>query len=223
LSKIAIAIKVDFMHLISVNLASQETIEINNKVVETGIFKYPVQKKVRVNAMGLVGDTVVDTTRHSGRDQAVYLYSAEDYDWWTSELNRKLPIGIFGENLTLSSFGVTSLRVGDRLRINTVLLEITFARIPCATLGVRMGDATFVQHFIQAKRPGVYARVLESGDLQVGDSVDFLPTPNNFPTVIELYELWHAKERDPKLLYRGLEAPIAERAKAAFQFWLEHS
>jgi MOSC domain-containing protein YiiM len=80
-----------------------------------------------------------------------------------------------------------------------------------------MGDATFVQHFIQAKRPGVYARVLECGDLQVGDSVDFLSTPNDFPTVIELYELWHTKERDPKLLYRGLEAPIAERARAAFQ------
>lgn len=85
-----------------------------------------------------------------------------------------------------------------------------------------MGNATFVQRFIQAKRPGVYARVLETGDLQVGDSADFLPTPNNFPTVIELYELWHAKKRDLTLLDRGLEAPIAERARTAFQFWLEH-
>jgi MOSC domain-containing protein YiiM len=211
------------MHVISVNISSEETIEINNKVVATGIFKRPVQGKVRVNTTGLVGDTVVDTNRHGGTDQAVYLYSAEDYDWWASELNRKLPIGIFGENLTLSSFGAISLRIGDRIQINTVLLEITFARIPCATLGARMGDATFVQHFVQAKRPGVYARVIESGNLQIGDSVDFLPTPNSFPTVIELYELWHAKERDLKLLYRGLEAPIAERARAAFQFWLEHS
>jgi MOSC domain-containing protein YiiM len=211
------------MHIVSVNIADQETIEVNGKTVTTGIFKRPAQGKIRINADGLVGDHVVDTTRHGGRDQAVYLYSAEDYDWWTTALGRELSMGLLGENLTLSSFGTTSLRVGDRLRINTILLEITFARIPCATLGARMGNAAFVQHFVQAKRPGVYARVLESGDLQVGDAVDFLPTPNNFPTVIELYELWHAKERDPKLLYRGLEAPIAERARAAFQFWLAHS
>ena len=180
--------------------------------------------KVSINADGLVGDSVVDTTRHGGSDQAVYLYSAEDYAWWAAELNKDVQIGMLGENLTLSSFGTTSLKVGDRLRINTVLLEITFPRIPCATLGARMGDtALFVQHFIQAPRPGVYARVLENGELQVGDSVDILPTPNNFPTVIELYELWHAKKRDPKLLYRGLEAPIAARARSAFQFWLEHT
>jgi MOSC domain-containing protein YiiM len=211
------------MHVVSVNIAGRETIEINNKAVETGIFKRPVQGKVSINADGLVGDSVVDTTRHGGKDQAVYLYSVEDYAWWVSELNKDVPIGLLGENLTLSSFGTTSLRVGDRLRINTVLLEITFPRIPCATLGARMGDDAFVKHFIQAQRPGVYARILENGELQVGDAVDILPTPNNFPTVIELYELWHTKERDPKLLYRGLEAPIAERARTAFQFWLEHT
>jgi MOSC domain-containing protein YiiM len=209
------------MQIISVNIARQETIQISGKAVATGIFKHPVQGKVSINQNGLVGDTVVDTTRHGGTDQAVYLYSDEDYAWWRAELKKEVPIGIFGENLTLSSFGTTTLRVGDRLRINTILLEITFPRIPCATLGARMGDATFVQHFIQAQRPGVYARVLENGDLQVGDSVDILPTPNNFPTVLELYELWHAKKRDSKLLYRGLEAPIAQRARTAFQFWLE--
>jgi MOSC domain-containing protein YiiM len=211
------------MHVVSVNIAGQETIEINDKAVATGIFKRPVSGKVSINANGLVGDNVVDTTRHGGRDQAVYLYSAKDYAWWAAELNKDVPIGMLGENLTLSSFGTTSLRVGDRLRINNVLLEITFPRIPCATLGARMGDSAFVKYFIQAQRPGVYARTLENGELQVGDAVDILPTSNNFPTVIELYELWHAKDRDPKLLHRGLEAPIAERARAAFQFWLEHT
>lgn len=87
-------------------------------------------------------------------------------------------------------------RIGDRLQINIILLEITFPRIPCATLGARMDDMTFVKRFIEAKRPGVYTRVIESGEVKVGDRIEILPTTNNFPTIIELYELWHAKERD---------------------------
>jgi MOSC domain-containing protein YiiM len=209
------------IQIFSVNIGKPETIEIGNKAVTTGIFKHPIQGKVSINNQGVVGDTVADTTRHGGVDQAVYLYSAEDYAWWAAELQKDVPIGMLGENLTLSSFGTIPLRVGDRIHINTILLEITFPRIPCATLGARMGDAGFVQRFIQAQRPGVYARVLEAGELQVGDAVDILPRPHNFPTVTELYELWHAKQRDAKLLHRGLEAPIAQRARAAFQFWLE--
>ena len=215
--------KVNFMHVVSINIGEPETIIVNGKAVTTGIFKKPIHRKVRINQQGIVGDTVADTTHHGGVDQAVYLYSAEDYAWWVAELQKETPFGLFGENLTLSSFGTRPLRVGDRLRINTVLLEITFPRIPCATIAARMEDASFVKQFIQAQRPGVYARVLEQGELQVGDPVDILPTPNDFPTITELYDLWHAKERDPKLLCRGLEAPIAERAQTAFQFWLEHS
>lgn len=211
------------MQVRSVNIAAQETIQINNKSVKTGIFKNSVPGKVSINASGLVGDTVVDTTHHGGVDQAVYLYSDQDYAWWATELQQEMPFGMLGENLTLSSFGTTALRVGDRLRINTILLEITFPRIPCATLGARMGEPGFVQRFIQAQRPGIYGRVLEDGELQVGDAVTILPTPHNFPTVTELYKLWHDKERDPQLLQRGLEAPIAQRARIAFQYWLEHS
>jgi MOSC domain-containing protein YiiM len=211
------------MYIKSINIGQQETIQINDKYVPTGIFKQPVQGKVRINTEGLVGDTIANKTHHGGVDQAVYIYSAEDYVWWSAELKKKVPIGMFGENLTLSTFGKTPLRIGDRLQINNILLEITFPRIPCATLGTRMGDLSFVKHFIEAQRPGVYARVLEEGELQIGDLVKILPTISDFPTVRELYQLWHAKERDPQLLYRGLEAPIAERAKAAFQFWLKQS
>jgi MOSC domain-containing protein YiiM len=211
------------MHITSINIGQPEIIQSGNKEVTTGIFKYPVEGRVTINTNGIIGDVVADTKHHGGKDQAVYLYSEEDYTWWAKELHREMPFGLLGENLTISSFGNEPLRVGDCLRINTILLEITFPRIPCAKLGVKMGDAAFVKHFVQARRPGAYARVLETGDAQVGDKVEILPSSNNFPTVIELYDLWYAQKRDQALLNRGLEAPIAERAKSAFQLWLEHS
>jgi MOSC domain-containing protein YiiM len=195
--------------------------KIGNHVVETGIYKKPSFDSMKINQHGLLADVIVDTTSHGGVDQAVYLYSLEDYAWWSAELQRDMPTGTFGENLTFSTFGNSALKIGDRFQINDVLLEVTFARIPCDKLGARMGDPGFVKRFVQAQRPGIYARVLKIGELRVGDTVRLIPTGENHPTVIELYDLWYSRERNPELLRKGLAAPIAERARAAFRFWLD--
>ncbi|MBW4483862.1 MAG: MOSC domain-containing protein [Tildeniella torsiva UHER 1998/13D] len=211
------------MQLLSINSGQPETITIGQRVATTGIFKTPIAGQVHVSTQGLVGDTIADTVHHGGADQAVYLYSAEDYAWWEAELQHSIPFGTFGENLTLSSFGPQPLRAGDRILISTVLLEVTFPRIPCATLAARMNDATFVQQFTQARRPGAYARVLSPGDLQVNEPVTVEYASPSFPTLTELADLWHAKERHPDLLDEALKAPIAERFKAIFQQRLERS
>jgi MOSC domain-containing protein YiiM len=51
----------------------------------TRSFKHSVQKEVGIDTAGLASDTVADTIRHAGSDQAVYL-SVEDYACWTTEL-----------------------------------------------------------------------------------------------------------------------------------------
>lgn len=207
----------------SVNLGKRKKFTVGNKIIETGIFKQPVLDKVKVSEQGLVNDVVADTSRHGGADQAIYIYSLEDYGWWSKELHREIAAGTFGENITLSSFGDVPLRIGDRFQVNQILMEVSFARVPCATLGARMGEQGFVKRFVRAGRPGVYARVLKTGKLQVGDEVKFIPSPDTTPTVTELYNLWHTKERNPEILRQGLKAPLAERARFAFQYWLDQS
>lgn len=211
------------MQVVSVNLGSPESLDLGNKTVETGIFKRPVLEHVTLSEQGVHGDTIANQVHHGGPDQAVYLYSLEDYDWWSQTLGTPLIPGTFGENLTLSQFGTSSLKIGDRFQINEVLLEVTAARIPCAKLAARMGDPGFVKHFVQARRPGVYARVLAPGTLAAGDPVTFLPTPHPYPEVLAIFDLWHSKERDPALLEAGLAAPLAERARAAFTHWLNQA
>lgn len=208
------------MQVVSVNVAAPETITIGSRVATTGIFKQPALGPVALGPEGLAGDTISDQVHHGGDDQAVYLYSADSYAWWASQLQRQLPSGTFGENLTISSFGEESLRIGDRLQFNTVLLEITFPRIPCSTLAARMGDREFVTQFIQARRPGAYARVIVSGEVEAGEAVTLLPAPSDFPTVLDLYDLWHARARDLALLRQALNAPISERGRATFETWL---
>jgi MOSC domain-containing protein YiiM len=207
--------------LTSLNIGRPKSIKIGNNVVETGIYKTPSFEHMKINRHGFMQDVIVDTKSHGGPDQAVYLYSLEDYMWWSKELQKDMPPGTFGENLTFSSLEVSALKIGDRFQINDVILEVTFARIPCVKLGARIGDPGFIKRFVQAHRPGVYARVVRPGELRVGEKVRFIPTPESYPTVIELFDLWHSDRRNRELLRRGLEAPIAERARAAFEFWLE--
>ena len=49
-------------------------------------------------------------------------------------------------------------RIGDRLHIGEVILEVTAPRIPCDTFATRVGDPTFIERFRKAGRPGFYCR-----------------------------------------------------------------
>ena len=82
--------------------------------------------------------------------------------------------GTFGENLTLSSFGDEQVRIGDRFGIGETLVEVTAPRIPCAVFATRMGEPDWVKRFADARRPGLYVRVLEPGEVAAGDAVERL-------------------------------------------------
>ena len=77
------------LKILSINLGERQSLKIGNKDVETGIFKKPVATAV-ITKDGLANDVIGDIDRHGGADQAVYLYSAQDYAWWESELGREV-------------------------------------------------------------------------------------------------------------------------------------
>ena len=90
------------MRVDSVNAGRSELMQIGARTVSTGIRKLPVERAY-AGTLGLAGDVVADEENHGGLDQAIYLYSSEDYAWWAAELGGRPEPGTFGENLTLSS------------------------------------------------------------------------------------------------------------------------
>lgn len=198
------------MQLLSINLGRKRTLEIGSRQVSTGIYKTPVDR-AEIQPLGLLGDVVADTQHHGGPDQAVYLYSADDYAWWADHLGWALEPGTFGENLTLSTFGSTPVLIGDRYRVGEVLLEITAPRIPCSVLAAHMDDTGFVRTFRQARRPGCYARVLEAGSVSLSDPVHRMPAALPHPSVVEAFDLWYQSSFDPAVLRWYLAAPLAQR------------
>jgi MOSC domain-containing protein YiiM len=189
---------------------------IGARTISTGIRKQPVERGY-AGTLGLEGDVVANEKHHGGPDQALYLYSAEDYAWWGGELGVAPEPGTFGENLTLSTFGHAEVRIGDRFRAGPTLLEVTSPRIPCATFATRMGEPNWVKRFAEARRPGLYVRVLEPGEIAAGDPVERLGGGEGHPTVVELMDAWYDPEPDAEVLERVLAAPVAIRDRAGFE------
>lgn len=178
----------------------------------TGIYKEPVDRAL-VTKAGVDGDVIVDIEVHGGPDQAVYVYGRDDYDTWADELDRPLPGGLFGENLTLSSLGARPTRVGDRYRIGELVLEVTSPRIPCATFQEKLGERDWVRRFRAAGRPGAYCRVLSEGEVTKGDPVERVPAPDSNLSLDELTELYFDRAPDAERLRAALASPVASRAR----------
>ena len=204
------------MRLESVNVGLAETIEYGNKSMETGICKRPVSGPVAVTEEGIPGDAILATKHHGGPDQAIYAYSADDYDWWAAKTGRDYPPGLFGENLTVRDLP-SDMRIGARLLIGEVVLEATSPRIPCSTLATRMHDRGFGMAFRQAERPGIYFRVLNEGELQAGDSVTLVESDSCDVTILDLFRHKYRLRHDPEELKRYLEAPLASRFRTRIE------
>jgi MOSC domain-containing protein YiiM len=180
-----------------VNVGRPREVEWFGRAVETAIFKEPVEGPIFAAGVNLTGDDQADRRVHGGPDKAIYSYALEDYDWWAAELGRPLVPGTFGENLTVRGIDLNSAAIGDRWRVGGAVLEVAQPRQPCFKLGMRMGDAGFVEQFEDARRPGAYHRIVEPGSIAAGDAITVEPAA---APVVRIGDL--GGEATPELLRR---------------------
>lgn len=155
------------------------------KVGVTAINKRSTPDPVMVRRFGLHGDVQADRKNHGGEDKAVYIYAAEDTDWWSQQLDREIPPGLFGENLRVSGLDVDGAYPGERWRIGQrLVIEATRPRIPCATFGRWMEEDGWVKRFLDGGRPGTYFRVITPGEIQAGDVVEVMTAADSADSTI---------------------------------------
>lgn len=208
------------MQLESVNVGNIETVTYRDKSFTTGICKYPVEGTVHLDETGVRDDAIANNEHHGGTDQAVYAYSADDYDWWSGETGLEFKPGLFGENLTIRGFP-SDMNIGDRLLIGEVVLEATAPRIPCSTFAARIQDSGFGMVFRKAERPGIYFRVLNGGKASAGDAVTFVANDSSNVSILELFRFNYALQHEIADLHRFLAAPVAIRFRAKIESRLE--
>lgn len=176
--------------ILSVNVGSVQTVQFRGKWLKTGIFKKPVDGRMRLAGEGLRGDAQADLKVHGGPERAAYAYAQEDYLWWEGRLGKTLSPGKFGDNLTLRGIDVSGALVGERWKIGDAVVQVMSPRLPCFKLGLAMNDQKFVRRFAEAMRPGAYLAVVQPGDVGAGDPVDVIWRPDHALTLKEMTRIY---------------------------------
>jgi MOSC domain-containing protein YiiM len=200
------------MKLLSINIGKQQSLQNKDRVEITGIHKMPVQGPVQITELGIAEDFIGSPKHHGGPDQALYIYTEADYQWWQQELSKNLQPGIFGENLTIDGTESASVNIGDLLHIGDVTLQVTAPRIPCGTFASHMQDPQWVKKFRHAERPGFYVRVLKQGVVTAGDEIRMEKFSGETISIGEIYRD-HYEKRGEDMLHRQLQAPISIRLR----------
>jgi MOSC domain-containing protein YiiM len=208
--------------LVSVNTGLPRDVTWHGRTVTTGIFKDPVEGRVRLRKLNLDGDRQADLTVHGGEHKAVYCYPLAHYENWRRELpGRELTMGIFGENFTAEALFEHEVHLGDRFSVGTAEVIVTQPRLPCYKLGLRFESDDMVKRFLASGRTGYYCAVFHEGEVGAGDEMTRIAQDPNSMAVSEITRLYVAKRFDPDdvtSVQRALRvAALPESWKAYFQ------
>jgi MOSC domain-containing protein YiiM len=191
--------------LLSINVGKPSIVPARGPPVRTSIFKEPVAGPVEVRSLNLAGDEQSDLRVHGGSYKSVYVYSAENIEYWKQQLKRDdLGPASFGENLTVEGLTDSEIAVGDELAIGTARFVVTQPRVPCFKLGVRLDMPEIVKLFHWGGRNGFYLRVLQEGRIEAGDEIHVTRAPEPRMTIAELVTLSNADAITPQDLDRIL-------------------
>lgn len=133
-------------------------------------------REAEIQEPGLVGDDHRFPDIHGGPERAVCLYSLERILELQAEGHPIFP-GSVGENVTISGLDWNQLAPGVQLALGEeVRIEITKYTSPCDTISDCFANGEFPR-ISQKVHPGysrVYARVLQGGQIMVGQPVRVL-------------------------------------------------
>jgi MOSC domain-containing protein YiiM len=136
----------------------------------SAIHKHPVAgDTVEVAELGLAGDEQQERRLyygrqlHGGPDKAVCAYPHDHLAGWAELLEREIPPGTFGENLSTGGILEDEVHVGDRWAWGEVVLRVTEPRTPCFKLDLVLGHkvkrvmlhGAMTGWYLAVERPGV--------------------------------------------------------------------
>ena len=154
-------------------------------------------RKEEVSSAVLVPDWGIEGDAHAGKwHRQVSLLAFEKIEDFRQK-GAEVDFGAFGENLVVEGFDLKDLPAGTRLQVGKALLELTQIGKACHShceIYKVMGDCIM-------PREGVFAEVLEGGEVRPGDEITMVPEDPDRPftaAVITLSDRSFRGEREDK-------------------------
>lgn len=186
------------MKILSVNIGTPQEITFRDVTLKTSMVRTP-QPKIQIHYKQVLGDEFFGKQIHGIPDCVVYALCAEKYQQWEKILNRKMPWGIFGENLTVNKMDEHDFKINDEYSVGTALLRVTGPRYPCNRLNFVTQTEGMREKFRDQCWPGVYFEVLQEGEAKPGDELILQKRHQSDVSVKDLFQSIRASEvKDPK-------------------------
>ncbi len=181
----------------SINIGKPSQVSLaNDRKLFSGIQKQPVKEKVYLDTLGFKGDGVADPRHHGGEDKAVCVYCIDHFPFWEKELKRKLPIGIFGENLSVTGLNETKVHIGDIFRIGEAEVQCSQPRQPCHKLN-KVFDLQAMACRVQTSGfSGYYLRVIKPGWVEPGAKIFLIEKGEKQISIEAANDLMHKNKSD---------------------------
>jgi len=159
----------------------------------TGIYKNLSAATHAITELGLSGDIQVDKRVHGGPEKAIYHYPAEHYALLQQalpHLAEQFKPGSIGENISTHGLLDTEVHIGDTFRLGSAIVQVSQPRRPCWKVNHKYGNAHIASLIMSEAISGWYYRVLETGQLQVGDPIEFLDRLDNSVAVASIWQMF---------------------------------
>lgn len=168
---------------------------------------------VQVLEDGLAPDEQADRRVHGGPEMALHLYPLDHHGWWREQIGDHPALaepGGFGSNLAVNGLTEDMVHIGDRFRLGSALIEVSQPRQPCWKIEHRFGNKGMVAATIRSGRCGWYFRVIETGEVAAGDSLERIAIGASEWSVARVFRALVAGKATPDVL-----AALAELASLA--------
>lgn len=191
----------------------------------SAIAKTPRTGPVFLGRTGLTGDSWADSGLHGGTEKALHHYPQDHYRGWHARHppSAALPCpGAFGENVSTLDMTEDNVCIGDVFRLGGSVVQVSQPRQPCWKLNLRFDHTEFARWVQELGWTGWYYRVIEEGEVAMGDRFHLLGRDAPDWPLSRLLKVWFQTPLDHAQLetIAGMDC-LSDRWRAAARRRLE--